>query len=72
MSLIYGINPVKEAINSENKTINKIYFQKGNSEVYEVIKLARDNKIVTVEADKKKLDFMITPENEKLKNSILK
>ena len=69
MSLIYGINPVKEAINSENKTINKIYFQKGNSEVYEVIKLARDNKIVTVEADKKKLDFMITPENEKLKNS---
>ena len=69
MSLIYGINPVKEAINSENKTINKIYFQKGNIEVYEVIKLARDNKIVTVEADKKKLDFMITPENEKLKNS---
>ena len=69
MSLIYGINPVKEAINSENKTINKIYFQKGNSEVYEIIKLARDNKIITVEADKKKLDFMITQENEKLKNS---
>lgn len=69
MSLIYGVNPVKEAINSENKTINKIYFQKGNSEVYEIVKLARDNKIVTVEADKKKLDFMITPENEKLKNS---
>lgn len=69
MSLIYGINPVKEAIVSENKTINKIYFQKGNSEVYEVIKLAKDNRIVVVEADKKKLDFMITEENQKLKNS---
>ena len=32
MSLIYGINPVTEAIVS-GKTINKIYAQKGNKEV---------------------------------------
>ena len=36
MSLIYGINPVTEAIVS-GKTINKIYAQKGNKEVYQVI-----------------------------------
>ena len=68
MSLIYGINPVTEAIVS-GKTINKIYAQKGNKEVYLVIQKARENKIVVVEADKVKLDRMITLENEKLKNS---
>lgn len=68
MSLIYGINPVTEAIVS-GKTINKIYAQKGNKEVYQVIQKARENKIVVVEADKAKLDRMITLENEKLKNS---
>ena len=68
MSLIYGINPVTEAIVS-GKTINKIYAQKGNKEVYQVIQKARENKIVVVEADKVKLDRMITLENEKLKNS---
>ena len=32
MSLIYGINPVYEAISS-GKTINKIYVQKSNKEL---------------------------------------
>lgn len=68
MSLIYGINPVTEAIVS-GKTINKIYAQKGNKEVYEVIQKAKEKRIVVVEADKTKLDRMITEENEKLKNS---
>ena len=68
MSLIYGINPVTEAIVS-GKTINKIYAQKGNKEVYQVIQKAKNKKIVVVEADKTKLDRMITLENEKLKNS---
>ena len=68
MALIYGKNPVTEAIVS-GKTINKIYFQKGNKEIFEVVELARKNRIINVEADKFKLDRMITPEGEKLKNS---
>lgn len=68
MALIYGKNPVTEAIVS-GKTINKIYFQKGNKEIFEVIELARKNRIINVEADKFKLDRMITDEGEKLKNS---
>lgn len=68
MGLVYGINPVTEAIVA-GKTINKIYFQKGNKEVYDLVKLAQDKKIVTVLADKFKLDKMITPPEEKLKNS---
>ena len=68
MGLIYGKNPVTEAILA-GKTINKIYFQKGNKEIFEVIELARKNKIINVEADKFKLDRMISIEGEKLKNS---
>ena len=68
MGLIYGINPVKEAIVS-GKTINKLYGSKGSKEVYELLKLAKQKGIVTVEADKIKLDKMITENNEKLKNS---
>ena len=68
MGLIYGVNPVREAIET-GKTINKIYGVKGNREVYELLKLARDKKIVTVEADKMKLDLMITKPGEKLINS---
>lgn len=68
MSLIYGINPVEEVIKS-GKTINKIYFQKGNQDISSVIKKAMDKKIVIVESDKRKLDKMITNEGEKLKNS---
>ncbi len=68
MSLIYGINPVEEAINS-GKTINKIYIQKGSKEASIIMKMAKDKKIVTVLADKNKLDRMITNEGEKIKNS---
>lgn len=68
MGLIYGINPVREAIDT-GKTINKIYGIKGNKEVYELLKLARDKKIVTLEADKTKLDHMVTTPGEKLVNS---
>ena len=68
MSLIYGVNPVTEAIVS-GKTINKIYAQKGNKEVFQIVKKAREKRIVVVESDKQKLDKMITEENEKLKNS---
>ena len=68
MSLIYGINPVTEAIVS-GKTINKIYAQKGNKEVYQVIQKAKEKRIVVVEADKNKLDRMITEEGEKTRNS---
>jgi len=68
MGLIYGINPIHEAIVS-GKTINKLYGSKGSKEVYELLKLAKSKGIVTVESDKTKLDKMITGENEKLKNS---
>lgn len=68
MALIYGINPVHEAIVS-GKTINKLYGSKGSKEVYELLKLAKSKGIVTVEADKIKLDRMITTEGEKTKNS---
>ena len=68
MGLIYGINPVKEAIES-GKTINKVFGMKGNKEVFELLKIAREKGIVTVDADKIKLDKMITRDNEKLKNS---
>lgn len=68
MALIYGKNPVAEAIAS-GKTINKIYFQKQNSDIFETINVAKEKKIVTIACDKIKLDKMITEEGEKLKNS---
>lgn len=68
MSLIYGINPVTEAIVS-GKTINKIYVQKGSKEIFEIIKKAKEKGIVVVESDKSKLDKMITEKDEKIKNS---
>lgn len=68
MGLIYGINPVREAIET-GKTINKIYGIKGKGEVNALLKLARDKKIVTVEADKTKLDYMVTEPGKKLVNS---
>lgn len=68
MGLIYGINPVKEAIES-GKTINKLYGTKGSKEVYELLKLAKSKGIVTVESERIKLDKMITTEGERLKNS---
>lgn len=68
MSLIYGINPVTEAIVS-GKTINKLYIQKGNKEAYNLAKKAKEQRIVVVEAEKSKLDKMITSENESIRNS---
>lgn len=62
MGLIYGKNPVIEAINS-GKTINKIYVQSKSKELYEIIKLARKNNIVVVESDKQKLDKMVEYKN---------
>lgn len=62
MGLIYGKNPVTEAIVS-GKTINKIYVSKKNKELYEIIKLAKSKRIVVVEADKQKLDKMIEYKN---------
>lgn len=68
MGLIYGRNPVLETLNS-NTTINKIYVQKGSKELTDIKKMAKEKKVVLVEAEKSKLDHMITKENEKLKNS---
>lgn len=68
MGLIYGRNPVLEALNS-NTTVNKIYVQKGSKELTDIKKMAKEKKVVLVEAEKSKLDHMITKENEKLKNS---
>ena len=60
--LIYGKNPVLEAINS-NTTINKIYIQKNSKELYEIKKLAKDKKIVVIDAEKSKLDKMVDNKN---------
>jgi 23S rRNA (guanosine2251-2'-O)-methyltransferase len=62
MSIIYGKNPVIEAITS-GKTINKIYINRGSKDLYDIIKLAKENKIVIVESDKKKLDKMVDFKN---------
>ncbi len=62
MALIYGKNPVMEAIIS-GKTINKIYIQKGATNLFDVIKLAKEKRIVLVESNKKKLDDMINAKN---------
>lgn len=62
MGIIYGKNPVKEAIVS-GKTINKIYTQGSTKELYDIIKLAKDKKIVVVESEKAKLDKMCDGKN---------
>lgn len=62
MALIYGKNPVLEAINS-GATINKIYIQKSNKELYDIIKAAKEKKIVIVESEKNKLDKMCEGKN---------
>lgn len=62
MALIYGRNPVLEAINS-GITINKIYIQKSNKEIYDIVKLAKDKRIVIVETEKGKLDKMCENKN---------
>ena len=55
MPIVYGRNPVKELIASE-KTINKIYIQKGLKELFDIKKEAIKKKIVVVDSDKYKLD----------------
>lgn len=62
MGLIYGKNPVLEAITS-GSTINKIYAQTSNKEIDGVIKEALKRKIVVVNTDKQKLDKMIEGKN---------
>mgnify|MGYP004527727403 CR=1 FL=1 len=62
MALIYGKNPVIEAINS-GVTINKIYIQKANKELNQIYKLAREKRIILVETDKSKLDRMCDNKN---------
>lgn len=55
MPIVYGRNPVKEVIESD-KTINKIYIQKGLKDLGELKKLALNKKIIVVDSDKFKLD----------------
>lgn len=62
MGLIYGKNPVLEAINS-GTTINKIYAQTSNKDIDSIIKEALKRKIVVVNTDKQKLDKMIDGKN---------
>ncbi len=62
MGIIYGKNPVLEAINSGN-TINKIYAQTSNKDIDFIIKEALKRKIVVVNTDKQKLDKMIDGKN---------
>lgn len=62
MGLIYGKNPVLEAIKSDT-TINKIYAQTSNKEIDSVIKEALKRKIIVVDTDKQKLDKMIDGKN---------
>ena len=54
MALIYGRNPVIEAINS-GTTINKIYIQKSSKEFSDIYRLVKEKKIVIVETEKSKL-----------------
>lgn len=62
MPLVYGKNPVKELILS-GETINKIYIQKGSKDLFEIKRLAIDNKIIVVDSDKRKLDYMCENKN---------
>lgn len=55
MPIVYGRNPVKELIASE-KTVNKIYIQKGLKELFDIKKEAINKKIVVVDSDKYRLD----------------
>ena len=62
MGLVYGKNPVLEAINS-GTTINKIYAQTSNKDIDKIIKEALKRKIIVVNTDKQKLDKMIDGKN---------
>lgn len=62
LGLIYGKNPVKEAILG-GTTINKIYVQATTKELYDIIQLAKEKGIVVTESDKNKLDTMVEGKN---------
>lgn len=68
MSYIYGVNPVKEAIVS-GKTINKLYVLKQGKDLEEIIKLAKEKRIVTIFSDRQKLDNMLKVAGQNVKNS---
>lgn len=61
--IIYGRNSVLELLKS-NKDINKIFIERGekHGSINEIIARAKEQRIVTVEVEKSKLDFM-TSEN---------
>lgn len=62
MGLIYGKNPVTEAIVS-GKTINKIYVSKNSKDLSDILKLANEKRIVVVKSEKQKLDKMVENKN---------
>ncbi|MDD2628021.1 MAG: 23S rRNA (guanosine(2251)-2'-O)-methyltransferase RlmB [Clostridia bacterium] len=55
MPTIYGRNPIKELLASD-KTINKIYIQKGVKDLYDIKNEALEKKVIVVDSDKYKLD----------------
>ena len=61
---IEGRNPVLELLES-GKDINKIFVQKGekHGSIYKILQIARNNKVVTVQIDKAKLDMMSQTHN---------
>ena len=61
---IEGRNSVLELLGSGND-INKLYIQKGekHGSIYKILQIARNNKVVTVEVEKNKLDMMSKTHN---------
>ena len=62
--IIEGRNSVIELL-SANKDVNKIYIQKGekHGSINKIIAMAKEKKVVTVEVEKNKLDFMSKTKN---------
>lgn len=62
--IIEGRNSVIELL-SANKDVNKIYIQKGekHGSINKIIAMAKEKKVVTVEVEKTKLDFMSKTKN---------
>ena len=67
MGIIYGKNPVKEAIMS-GKTINKIYTQGSTKELYDIIKLA---KLLSVKNKMKYAEDLMEEEQLKRREKII-
>lgn len=57
--IVEGRNAVIELLNS-GRDINKLFIQKGekHGSIYKIVAMAKERKIVTVEVEKSKLDFM--------------